>query len=507
MGCGGSKPADGPVSNTTAKQNIASSPGGDTRGSVAGGHHAHSVKEKFIFERTEKITDYYDSDSKNLGAGSYGSVSKAVRKATGQQVAIKKITKKDVKNIPRFKLEIRIMKILDHPNIIKLYEHFEDHKNIYLVMELCTGGELFDRIIEENKMSEKHAAIIMRQMLRAINYMHGSNVMHRDLKPENFLFRSKDPVEKTDLKIIDFGLSCEFEPGQMVKTRAGTPYYVAPQVLQGEYDQACDLWSCGVMLYIILVGYPPFYAEKDEDVLKKVSAGAFSFRADDWRDISHDAKDLIKKLLKKTVKDRINASEALDHRWIKDTAPAAPAANVSRSVLQNLKAFRSMHKMKKAALHVIAHQLGDEAIKELRDLFTSLDKDGNGTLTIQEMKDGIEKSGLTNQTIDLKAILEDVDADGSGVIDYTEWIASTLNMKQYFQEDVLWAAFKVFDRDGNGKISKDELANIVLEDPNVKQVIGQKQGVELDQILAQVDANGDGEIDFDEFVAMMKDGN
>merc|ERR1712216_751900 len=114
------------------------------------------------------------------------------------------------------------------------------------------------------------------------------------------------------------------------------------------------------------------------------------------------------------------------------------------------------------------------AIKELRDLFTSLDKDGNGTLTIQEMRDGIEKSGLTNQTIDLKAILEDVDADGSGVIDYTEWIASTLNMKQYFQEDVLWAAFKVFDRDGNGKISKDELANIVLEDPNVKQVIGQK---------------------------------
>jgi calcium-dependent protein kinase len=242
----------------------------------------------------------------------------------------------------------------------------------------------------------------------------------------------------------------------------------------------------------------------DEDVLKKVSAGAFSFRADDWRDISHDAKDLIKKLLKKTVKDRINASEALDHRWIKDTAPAAPAANVSRSVLQNLKAFRSMHKMKKAALHVIAHQIGDDAIRELRDLFTSLDKDGNGTLTVQEMKDGIEKSGLSNQTIDLKAILEDVDADGSGVIDYTEWIASTLNMKQYFQEDVLWAAFKVFDRDGNGKISKDELANIVLEDPNVKQVIGQKQGIELNEILSQVDANGDGEIDFDEFVAMMK---
>lgn len=508
MGCGKSKAADAgnaqgsPAGKEGAPKGISAAPAHATG---QGAHHS-SVKEKFIFERSEKITEYYESESKNLGAGSYGSVSKATRKATGQQVAIKKITKKDVKNIPRFKLEIRIMKILDHPNIIKLYEHFEDHKNIYLVMELCTGGELFDRIIAENKLSEKHAAIIMRQMLRAINYMHGSNVMHRDLKPENFLFRSKDPVEKTDLKIIDFGLSCEFEPGQMVKTRAGTPYYVAPQVLQGEYDHMCDLWSCGVMLYIILVGYPPFYADKDEDVLKKVSAGAFSFRADDWRDISHDAKDLIKKLLKKNVKDRISAADALEHRWIKDTAPAAPVANISKNLLSNLNRFRSMNRMKKVALQVIAQQIGDDAIKELRDLFTSLDKDGNGQLTLAEMKEGMEKSGLANQVPDLKAIIDDVDADGSGVVDYTEWIASTLNMKQYFQEDVLWAAFKVFDRDGNGRISKDELASFVMADEGVKEVVGMNKGVTLDEILTQVDANGDGEIDFDEFVAMMRQG-
>jgi calcium-dependent protein kinase len=464
------------------------------------------VKARFIFEHRDKITDYYETDQKSLGQGSYGSVAKAVRKQTGQMVAIKTIKKNDVKNLPRFKLEIHIMKVLDHANIIKLYENFEDHKNIYLVMELCTGGELFDRIIEEEKMTEKHASIIMRQMLRAINYMHGCHIMHRDLKPENFLFRSKDPVEKTDLKIIDFGLSCEFTPGQTVSTRAGTPYYVAPQVLGGDYDQACDLWSCGVMLFIILVGYPPFWAENDADVLKKVSQGAYSFKVEDWKNITHDAKDLVKKLIKKPVKERISASEALEHRWIKETAPAAPPANLNKNVMSNLKSFRSANKLKKVALHVVAQQISDEQIKELRDLFTSLDKDGNGQLTMNEMKEGFEKSGLSSQVVDLQQIIADIDGDGSGVIDYTEWIASTLNIKQYFHEDILWAAFKVFDRDGNGKISKEELSAFVVQDASVQEVLGVSSGLEVDEILTQVDVNKDGEIDFDEFVEMMRAG-
>merc|ERR1719343_1402942 len=139
------------------------------------------------------------------------------------------------------------MKMLDHPNIIKLYESFEDHRNIYLVMELAGGGELFDRIIDSGHFTEVQCAILMQQIVRAIYYMHENHVCHRDLKPENFLFTTKEKIEKTSLKIIDFGLAHEFDENTVLTTKAGTPYYVAPQVLQGKYDQAADLWSCGVI--------------------------------------------------------------------------------------------------------------------------------------------------------------------------------------------------------------------------------------------------------------------
>merc|ERR1719160_91288 len=141
------------------------------------------------------------------------------------------ISKAQMKNIDRFKQEIAIMKMMDHPNIIKLFESFEDNRNIYLVMELCSGGELFDRIIEAGHFSEVQAAILMQQIIRGIFYMHESKVCHRDLKPENFLFLNKDAIDKSILKIIDFGLSCKFEADQVLTTKAGTPYYVAPQVL------------------------------------------------------------------------------------------------------------------------------------------------------------------------------------------------------------------------------------------------------------------------------------
>merc|ERR1712190_118666 len=172
-----------------------------------------------------------DMDKKKLGEGSYGTVCKARNKSTSAIRAVKTISKAQMKNIERFKQEIAIMKMMDHPNIIKLYETFEDHRNIYLVMELSAGGELFDRIIESGHFTEVQAAILMQQIVRAIYYMHENHVCHRDLKPENFLFTTKEAIDKNLLKIIDFGLSCKFPAGQVLTTKAGTPYYVAPQVL------------------------------------------------------------------------------------------------------------------------------------------------------------------------------------------------------------------------------------------------------------------------------------
>merc|ERR1719356_1767290 len=234
-------------------------------------------RAQFIMDNAGKIQDFYQIEKKKLGEGSYGSVSKAKNLSTGAIRACKAISKSQMKNIDRFKQEIALMKIMDHPNIIKLYETFGDHRNIYLVMELCTGGELFDRIIEAGHFTEGQAALLMQQIIRAVYYMHQNSICHRDLKPENFLFTSKDSIEKNTLKIIDFGLSCKFGPGQTLTTKAGTPYYVAPQVLDGKYDELSDIWSVGVIMFVLIAGYPPFYGDTDNEVLQKVRAGNFTF--------------------------------------------------------------------------------------------------------------------------------------------------------------------------------------------------------------------------------------
>jgi len=456
---------------------------------------------QFILDNQgKKIQDAYDMDKKKLGEGSYGSVCKASNKASKATRAVKTIPKTQMKNLERFQQEIALMKMMDHPNIIKLYESFEDHRNIYLVMELCAGGELFDRIIESGHFTEVQAATLMQQIVRAIYYMHENHVCHRDLKPENFLFMTKDPIEKNLIKIIDFGLSCQFEAGQVLTTKAGTPYYVAPQVLAGKYDQLSDMWSVGVIMYVMLCGYPPFFGETDAEVLAKVRLGNFSFNAADWKNVSEDAKNLIRMLLKMNPRDRYTAEQALNHDWISKKAPKATNVSLQSNFVDNLRGFRSQNKLKKAALHIIAGQLNEDQIKALRETFMALDGNGDGLLTAAEMKEGLAKAGLKDIPIDLQQILEDVDSDGSGVIDYTEFLAATLDKRAYLQEDVCWSAFRLFDKNGDGKISPEELKS-VLDNDEVQNLAGAQAIAEL---MKEIDNNGDGVIDFDEFMEMMR---
>jgi len=499
MGCGASSAKKTSDGNAPAGEaNKATSKDIKKEGTKEGGFsHAGC-----IIDNPGKITDYWDIKKTKLGEGSYGFVQKCVNKSTGATRAVKSISKAQMKNLERFKQEIAIMKIMDHPNIIKLFESFEDHRHIYLVLELCCGGELFDRIIDSGHFTEVQAAIVMQHMFRAIFYMHENHICHRDLKPENFLFTTKEEIEKTHLKVIDFGLACKFSSDQVLTTKAGTPYYVAPQVLAGKYDCSSDLWSLGVIMYVVLCGYPPFYGDTDADVLAKVRLGVVNFNPTDWKRVSEDAKSLIKSLLKMNPRDRYTAEQALNHVWVRNKAPKAEGVALQSGLVDNLKGFRSQNKLKKAALHVIASQLGETQIKALRDTFMQLDHNGDGLLTAVEMKEGLLAAGLKEIPPDLQQILEEVDSDGSGVIDYTEFLAATLDKKVYMAEDVCWQAFRIFDRNGDGKIDRSEMQH-VLNDDGVQDCAG---AASMADIMKDLDKNGDGELDFQEFMAMMRGG-
>jgi len=462
-------------------------------------HETQVFKHVFTKENPGSLDQYYELDKTMLGEGSYGQVTKGQNRSTGQKRAIKAIDTSKIPDKRRFENEVAIQQSLDHPNIVKLYEVFKDAKRFYLVMELCTGGELFDRIVEEadkhegQAFGEAQAAKIMKQILGAVHYMHTRCFVHRDIKPENFLLQNED--RDAPIKVIDFGLAKSFTPGKSeLKTKAGTPYYVAPQVIlnQGGYNEKCDIWSCGVLTYIILCGYPPFYGERDSEILRMVKSGKFEFPSPDWDGISSDAKNVIAQMLTFKPDERPPAGMLLEHTWF-HICDSLKDVSLAKDLGSKLRKFTGASKLKKVALTLIAQQLKEEEIGELQRTFSALDRNNDGTLSQAEIKDGMRKHSLSVPT-DLEETLSQLDTDGSGAIDYTEFIAATLSTKQYLKREVLWAAFRVFDTDGSGQIDREEL-KFVLQDENVQRV---------DCILREVDLNGDGKISFDEFCEMMK---
>lgn len=218
---------------------------------------------------TDKYIEQHYKPLKVIGKGSFGEVTKVIDTRTNQIRAIKKIKKSAIqkeKGIVKDK-EYEILTKLNHPNIVRLLEYYQDADHFYLVTEFCEGGELFDQIINCGVFTENMAAEIIRQILSAVVYCHSHRIVHRDLKPENLLLECSNKTfdEGNIVKVIDFGTSVEhLNPGEKLKARLGTAYYIAPEVLRGEYDEKCDVWSCGVILYIFLCGYPPFNGENDQ---------------------------------------------------------------------------------------------------------------------------------------------------------------------------------------------------------------------------------------------------
>lgn len=458
-------------------------------------------RKGFVLSFTGNLEDFYNISPEPLGKGTYGCVYKATDKILNIVRAVKAVSKKKLKNIPRFRQEIDIMKSLDHPNVIKLYETFEDDNKIYLVMELCSGGELFDKIVKKGFFTEKYACFIMKQIFGVVNYLHLNNIAHRDLKPENFLFFDKSP--ESLIKIIDFGLASYFtEENPEMKTKAGTPYYVAPQVLNGCFDKKCDIWSIGVLFYILLCGYPPFYGDTDNDILRRVKKGVFDFKGKEWKNVSNEAKDLIKCCLTMDPNKRISASEALKHPWFKmKTSMFTLEAKFDNRVLENFKSYGFLLKLQKLAVTIIAQQVNDIDLQKLKSAFLALDEDGLGYITKEQMRKGLENSGLKLPN-NFDVLVETIDSDGSGQIDYTEFVAAALDRK-HFSKQLLYCAFRVFDVDNDGKITTAELAHI-LYNGNKKKYITQMDVDKVKKMIKEVDKNNDGNIDFHEFSEMMQ---
>ena len=442
------------------------------------------------------IKSVYDIGEK-IGTGGYGTVFQAIHKGSNEKRAIKKIMKSRIRNPERLTTEIEVMKLADNPYIAKLFEVWEDSRFIYLVMEYCLGGDLWSYIKKKGSLSEKEAANIFHDLLSGINYLHGNNIAHRDLKPENLLFVDEN-LSDSFLKICDFGISklCSSSTPKML-SRVGTPLYIAPEVLNGTgYSFACDIWSCGVILYVFLSGTPPFFAASEGKIMEKIRNGTYDFKKSIWASISDSAKDLIKNMLIVNPQDRLTVEQALNHPWILNNQLLSDSPLPID--IHYLEEYTTGTRLRKAILLCVASQCSDQDIKNLRDIFVRLDTNNDGTLSFAELQAGISK--LSTVDVQIETLLKEMDINNSGRVDYTEFLASTIEENIYLQEERLNNSFKIFDADNNGKISAVELRELLGKE-------GFSHQPEFwENLIHESDRNNDGEIDFSEFLELMRSG-
>merc|ERR1712188_3114 len=491
------------------------SSGGDApaRGGSSGG------KVGDMFGYPTNFDDHYDT-GKELGRGTFGTTylcSKKNPTASDKEhtYAVKVILKSSLQgdgDIEDVKREVKIMQVLrGKSHVVGLEGAYEDKKSVKLVLELCAGGELFERIISKKHYSEKDASAIVRQMLEVVGACHVNGIIHRDLKPENFLFSKED--ENSELKVTDFGLSTFYRHGQRFTEVVGSAYYIAPEVLQRGYGPPCDIWSIGVIMYITLCGRPPFFGRTESAVFNNIMKAKArleeNFKRDPWPKITKEAKDLIKKMLNMDPQARITAAQALAHDWIRKDG-VAPYVPLDVNVVQSLKDFTGYSKLKQLALRHVAMTYSDEEIRDIRDQFSMMDKDGTGTLSLDEMikalqdmqlgEDGAKRGAIGEEEI--KEIVKAMDYDGDGEIDYMEFVTAALHITQQQRGDRdAWqnrvrSAFDKIDSDGNGFIDAKELEEELKASGETPEAIK--------ELIKEHDTDGDGFIAFNEFSAILR---
>eukprot|EP00596_Hydrurales_sp_CCMP1899_P000699 CAMPEP_0119051102 /NCGR_PEP_ID=MMETSP1177-20130426/72828_1 /TAXON_ID=2985 /ORGANISM="Ochromonas sp, Strain CCMP1899" /LENGTH=519 /DNA_ID=CAMNT_0007030195 /DNA_START=251 /DNA_END=1810 /DNA_ORIENTATION=+ len=301
--------------------------------------------------------------TKDLGTGAFSVVKLAIHKSTGKSTAVKIISKKKLseEDLASLVTEISILCELNHPHIIKCYETFDEGAEFYIVTELVAGGELFDRIVAKTNYTEKEARDLIKMFLETMTYMHEEGVVHRDLKPENLLLCSES--DDSDIKIADFGFAKRTVDLLANETACGTPGYVAPEILRGDkYGTEVDIWSMGVICYVLLAGYPPFYDEDQKKLFKKIKEGKYHFHQDYWSNTSPDAMDMIRKMLCVNQKDRWTARQLLSHAWITAGDQELQAKDLSKSI-EAMKKYKAKMRFKAVAKAIMATKRMQNAFK------------------------------------------------------------------------------------------------------------------------------------------------
>mmetsp|Transcript_3490 Transcript_3490/g.3924 ORF Transcript_3490/g.3924 Transcript_3490/m.3924 type:complete len:540 (+) Transcript_3490:42-1661(+) len=468
-----------------------------------------TLRENMVHKTQHRNVFQYYRIVKKLGEGSMGSVS-AVKKCdynkglssesldnsntsvlSDKTYALKSIilSRVSINFMEELRNEITILQSLDHPNIVKAYEVYESKVNIYLVLENCGGGDLYSR----GPYSEKAAAKIVGKLLSAIVHMHEHGCTHRDLKYENVMFESKEM--DAEIKLIDFGLSKKSKPGKSKYMTAGvgTIYTMAPEIFSGKYTSQVDLWSIGVMTFMLLSSTKPFREKSRSKTKEKILAGNFSFRAEVWENISQESKELVKSLIVLSPTERLTGEQALKHKWLSEEFPLSeriPDDKVMKDIRQSLVDYGDVGLLKKMALMVIAHKSSSDEIVELRKAFDAYDTANNGVISLTEFKAAMNKNNDTGFE-DIDNVFDTLDTGKDGQIYYTEFLAATLEAQGRIVEETIVDAFDRIDCDDTGYISAQNLREF-LGDTLTEQ--------KITQLMAEGDLDGNGRITLEEFL-------
>ena len=452
---------------------------------------------------------------KILGRGSFGTVFLVKHKELSRYFAMK-VIKKKLKNKDEednLMNEIEILRKLDHPNILKITDFYPLKTEYNIITEYCQEGELFDEIKAHAPFNEILAAWYMRQILSAVSYCHNMNIIHRDLKPENILIVKRVKSGFHPIKIIDFGTAKVFQKEKTEHLLIGSAYYIAPEVLSRNYSELCDLWSCGVIMYILLTGRPPFNGINEEEIMKKIKEGNYDMSKYPWGIISEDAKDLVKGLLQTDPKKRYTAQQALNHKWfesekIKTNKSAYDIKNRQvNKLVDNLIKYKSDNILRCAVIALLVHnsiQLNQahDAVK----LFNKIDKNGDGKITREELFNGLQsyKKELSNEELrkQVDTIFTNIDTDHNNYIEYEEFVRAAIDKNNFLSVNFLQFAFNYFDKDHDGGITYEEVKNKFYQ--NDKNKNSYKAQEQLQKAFNDIDINGDGKLSFEEFGKMME---